>query len=885
MDQMDLAGEFFRSQPMSLVSISIPKDYNTSFKIMEALVTLGCLQFLPETKGIPEHLRRHHKELLSCAHAKRQIEFLVGQVNSYLAEDPDGTRTARIFTSTEAQLPNAASMPSLDDLKERVTELQNDVVQKGQVLQELNTRLTRAREHRYVVDICSQYLKVLDAEPEPVGEGEQRVQLSELDRSAGSKERVFHICGTIHFERAERFRAHLFRVTKGLAMTHLAPLSELLYDEVSRTKVEKSIFVVWLTSENIAQKVEKICTAFQCAIYECPRMGPEQMQEFIVEEHLQESDMSEIEVVIQNTIESNVGSFWEVAHSLGLWADVLKRHQVTFENLNKCKVNMTGDMEGQHLQGRAWLPTACVPALNEGLLRLEREPGDQAYIAELEPQPEDLPYPTYFATNRFTKPLLVLVEKYGAARYQEANPALFAMAFFPFQFGIMFGDILHGLFLLIFALLCIGFEKRLARVRSEIFVMPFGARYLILTMAICSIYMGFIYNEIASVPLDWFGGSSYSKVPGSLFSKYDGSAYYFGVDPVWRWSGNNVNFTNSLKMKNAVIFGILQMSFGVLLKLANALHPVVGNRNVAIHESIPELVIYCFPFGYLIMLIFIKWATDWENMHQGMRGPPSILSTLINLAMFGTVKQKDVLIFPGTCDETHIDQSSQLPDGMGICTGQTIVQYFILACALVCVPWLLLGKPFAMKADLARARDRKGEEGTDAERISLLADTDMEVGVKVVEAEDGVEVQQDPAQQAEDAEEAGDGHDFAAVMVHQSIHTIEYCLGAISNTASYLRLWALSLAHSQLSEVFWDYIFNGSKFSIGLCAKVAPLFLIVACYFIWFCATMMILMGMESLSAFLHALRLQWVEFQTKFYAADGVSFQPANFDVEDDEN
>jgi V-type H+-transporting ATPase subunit a len=126
---------------------------------------------------------------------------------------------------------------------------------------------------------------------------------------------------------------------------------------------------------------------------------------------------------------------------------------------------------------------------------------------------------------------------------------------------------------------------------------------------------------------------------------------------------------------------------------------------------------------------------------------------------------------------------------------QKYIQYLLVFLVIMSVPWMLFMKPFYLRWQHKSLPGYEEVEG------------DNTVGIPQSEEEEVTH--HDEQSGSHSGHNDGDEpFEFGEILIHQAIHTIEFCLGCISHTASYLRLWALSLAHAELSSVLWEMVFH-----------------------------------------------------------------------------
>jgi V/A-type H+-transporting ATPase subunit I len=142
--------------------------------------------------------------------------------------------------------------------------------------------------------------------------------------------------------------------------------------------------------------------------------------------------------------------------------------------------------------------------------------------------------PTKFKHPAFLKPFEGLVTTYGYPDYNGIDPTLFVAVTFLFMFGMMFGDVGHGLVLITLGLL-IARAKSTYRIRS--------AGWLMLAAGCSSIIFGFMY--------------------GSFFG-YEGVL----INPLWLNPRDQV----PQLLVSAIGVGVIVMSLGVILNIIQALN-------------------------------------------------------------------------------------------------------------------------------------------------------------------------------------------------------------------------------------------------------------------------------------------------------------------------
>uniref|UniRef100_A0A1I7T9E3 V-type proton ATPase subunit a n=1 Tax=Caenorhabditis tropicalis TaxID=1561998 RepID=A0A1I7T9E3_9PELO len=853
-------GSIYRSEHMKLCQIFFQSE--SAYQCVAELGELGMAQFIDLNEEQNSYQRKFVNEVRRCEEMERKLNFVEEEItkDEVAIPDYDGHIPApqpKHMGEMEANLEKLEEeLLSINKNTKTLKTNHIQLLEMKAVLEHVTSLLDRQSKREAAMSIS----EAARGEAGPLSIGLKQ----EFDKPVRDEAELKFVTGVIKRSKVVGFERFIWRLSRANVFSKFIPIMEKT-EIFSHDFEDKSVFLLFFSGEHLRSKVMKICSGFQAKCYSIPE-GLEERELLLNNIKLQANDMK---AVIEKTLDYRAKCIHTAAGSLRKWGIMLLKLKSIFHTLNMFSVDVTQKC----LIAECWVPEADIVQVKNSLHMGTIHSGSTVPAILNEMETHKYP-PTYFKLNKFTQGFQNIVDAYGIANYREVNPAPWTIISFPFLFAVMFGDAGHGILMLLAAAAFVYFEKKLIsmKIKDEIFNTFFGGRYVVLLMGMFAIYTGFIYNDFYSKSINMFGSSwvnpyKYSLLvsmdkqgidsgnelsltfPPEVAFNHDYGPYPFGVDPVWNLANNRLNFLNPMKMKMSVLLGIAQMTLGLVLSLVNH----IGNRSLidTFFVFIPQCLFLGCIFIYLCLQIIMKWiffnvkpAFIFGNLYPGSNCAPSLLIGLISMFMFnrgnkhfvsdvdngnGTewtmVNGKNVTYTPN--DQCYLQQ--WYPN-------QTFVEMILILIAVVSVPVMLFVKPFYIKWRHGRGLPVDLGHGPDDDHGEF---------------------------------------NFGDIMVHQAIHTIEFVLGCVSHTASYLRLWALSLAHAQLSEVLWNMVLRNSLYVGGWFGSVA---VTIVFYFIFSILSVCILILMEGLSAFLHAIRLHWVEFQSKFYGGTGIQFEPFSF-------
>ncbi|KAK9737309.1 V-type ATPase 116kDa subunit [Popillia japonica] len=831
----------FRSEEMALAQLFIQPE--AAYQSISELGETGTVQFRDLNEEVNAFQRKFVTEVRRCDEMERKLRYIEAEVRKDGVHIPD-----------VRELPKAPNPREITDLEAHLEKTEGEIKELSENAVSLKSNYLGFVELRQVLEKTHAFL----VEQGEINGPDVSHKLPEDAQTAGiARGRLGFVAGVINRERIPAFERMLWRISRGNVFLKQAEIEEALEDPSTGNLMNKTVFVAFyqgeqlksrinkVCGEQLKSRINKVCAGFHASIYSCPNISQER-EEMLKNVRTQIEDVT---LVLNQTKDHRQRVLVGVAKELQNWTVMVRKMKAIYHTLNMFNMDVTKKC----LIGECWVPVTDIPVVQKALSDGSSAGGSSitSFLNVIETNENP---PTFNRTNKFTRGFQNLIDSYGVASYREVNPALYTIITFPFLFAIMFGDAGHGVILFLFGLYMVADEKKYMakKTSSEIWNIFFAGRYIVLLMGIFSIYTGFVYNDVFSKTMNIFGSSwnanstytdvdAHQEVQLNPSFDYAGTPYFIGVDPAWMLASNKIIFLNSFKMKLSIIFGVFHMIFGVCMSVVNYAH--FRHIEDFFLLFLPQIIFLCLLFLWMVVMMFMKWimySADLSEMAYGSSCAPSVLIYFINMMLFSTNDHDE------DCMEYMFE-------------GQGTIQLIFVLVALLCIPVMLLGKPFYVMSTRKSQKKASGANGDVNQGMELQPESVSDIPQSAPRRD-----------QHEEHEEP-----ISEIFIHSAIHTIEYVLSTISHTASYLRLWALSLAHAQLSEVLWTMVLQ-MGFRDNYIGAIF-LFLIFAA---WAALTVAILVMMEGLSAFLHTLRLHWVEFMSKFYKGEGYIFQPFSFKV-----
>ncbi|KAL1959339.1 hypothetical protein VTO42DRAFT_2526 [Malbranchea cinnamomea] len=841
-----------RSAEMSLTQLYIANEIGR--EVVSALGEIGLVQFRDLNADTNAFQRTFTNEIRRLDNVERQLRYFQSQMEK-----------AGIQMRPSSEFANTLAAPmasEIDELTERSELLEQRISSLNESYEALKKREVELIEWRWVLREAGGFFDRAHGHTEEIRqsfENDEAPLLRDVEqqnvRSGQNGEPqqqsfmmldIGFVAGVISRDRIGAFERILWRTLRGNLYMNQSEIPEPIIEPSTNEQINKNVFVIFAHGKEIVAKIRKISESIGANLYNVDENSELRRDQI----HEVNTRLSDVGNVLRNTKSTLDAELSQIARSLAAWMIIVKKEKAVYHTMNK----FSYDQARKTLIAEAWCPTNALPLIKATLQDVNDRAGLSVPTIVNQIRTNKTP-PTYIKTNKFTEAFQTIIDAYGTSKYREVNAGLPTIVTFPFLFAVMFGDFGHGMLMTMTAITLILFERKLAKVKlDELSAMAFYGRYIMLLMGLFSMYTGLIYNDMFSKTLEIFPSAwkwprdfrEGEAVSAELKGSY---RYPFGLDWGWHGAENDLLFTNSFKMKLSILLGWAHMTYSLCLSFVNARH---FKKPIEIWGNfVPGMIFFQSIFGYLVFAILYKWSVDWNARGQS---PPGLLNMLIFM-----------FLQPGKVEEQ-------------LYPGQATVQVLLLLLAVIQVPILLFLKPFYLRWEYNRAR-ALGYRGLGEFSRTTALDDDEDEG----EGRHPAEPRDSMASEGEGmaminqemGEEEHEEFDFGEEMIHQVIHTIEFCLNCVSHTASYLRLWALSLAHQQLSVVLWSMTIGGAFSQTSPGTRVV---MIIITFYLWFVLTVFILCVMEGTSAMLHSLRLHWVEAMSKHFTGDGIPFTPLSF-------